>query len=414
MPHAPIVIVGAGLAGLACATRLVEAGRAVLVLETDDRVGGRVQTDLVAGFQLDRGFQVLLTAYPEARRILDYPALRLHDFWPGTLVRAAGGFHRVVDPFRMPLQMMETLLAPIGTLLDKWRVAQLRHHVMASRHDGSDAAGSPPTLTYLREFGFSETMIDRFFRPFLGGVFLDHQLDTPSRFFEFVFRMFAQGDIAVPAQGMGAIPAQLARRLPPGCLQLNAPVGAVYPDHVVTADGRAISADRVVVATDAAHAAAWRGNTVRPSFRQVTTVYFATSRPPLDEPWLVLNGEGHGPVNTLCVMNRIAEDYAPAGQSLISVSVLDDGGLGDAALSAAILDQMSDWYGPSARQWRWLRTYRIREALPVISGDQRTGPMFPEMPTVMACGDYLESPSIQGALISGRRAADAIVTASGR
>ena len=209
---APGVIVGAGLAGLCCAKHLREAGQSSIVLQASDGIGGRVRTDRVEGFLLDRGFQVLLTAYPETQRHLDYAALDLRSFVPGALVHVDGRFHRIVDPWRRPVDALMHALSPIGSLADKARVARLRHRVLRGTLDALWSRPEQSTYAALVADGFSAQMIDRFFRPFFGGVLLDPDLATSSRMFEFTFRMFALGDSAVPAAGMGRSPVSSRRR----------------------------------------------------------------------------------------------------------------------------------------------------------------------------------------------------------
>jgi phytoene dehydrogenase-like protein len=168
MESADVVIVGAGLAGLYCARRLLESHVSVLLVEASDEVGGRVRTDRVGGFLLDRGFQVLLTAYPEARRMLDYGALDLRAFEPGALVHLGKRFCRVSDPWRRPSRAVEALLSEIGTLPDKLRVAWLRSGVCRGSVDDAFVGPEGSTLDFLRARGFSPNIIERFFRPFLG------------------------------------------------------------------------------------------------------------------------------------------------------------------------------------------------------------------------------------------------------
>src|SRR6201996_3499728 len=203
-------IVGAGLAGLNCAAVLERAGLNVIVLEASDAPGGRVRTDVVEGFRLDRGFQVLLTAYPEAKRLLDDRVLQLMKFEPGALVWHGGKFHRFADPFRSPVGASRFLFDSIVPLGDKLRVAKLRARVRRGTFEEIFARPERTTRDYLQSMPFSAAMIDRFFEPFFAGIFLEHDLVTSSRFFEFLFRMFSVGDTTVPAEGMEQIPLQLA------------------------------------------------------------------------------------------------------------------------------------------------------------------------------------------------------------
>ena len=237
MPERDVVVVGAGLAGLCCARRLAEAGVDVLVLEASDGVGGRVRTDTVDGFLLDRGFQVLLAAYPEARRVLDYSALELRPFYPGALVHTGGRFHKVADPWRHPFDAVGALFSPVGTIADRARIVSLRHHVTAGTWDCLAERPERTTLEALRRAGLSNAIIDRFFRPFIGGVLVGRELGSSSRMFEFVFRAFALGDICLPARGMGAIPDQLHAALPAEAVRLGARVERVEDGTVVLSGG---------------------------------------------------------------------------------------------------------------------------------------------------------------------------------
>jgi phytoene dehydrogenase-like protein len=215
---------------------------AATVLEASDGVGGRVRTDRVDDFLLDRGFQVLLTAYPEARDALDYRELELHPFYPGAMVRTGGKFVTVADPFRRRWDGLRTALGPVGTLGDKLKVAALRRRVTAGSLEELFARPETTAREALAGDGFSEQIVDRFFRPLFGGVLLDRELGTSSRMFEFVYRMFALGDVALPARGMGAISEQLAAALPSDRVRLGQRVTAVGDGGVTLADGERLPA----------------------------------------------------------------------------------------------------------------------------------------------------------------------------
>jgi phytoene dehydrogenase-like protein len=227
-----VLIVGGGLAGLCAARTLHAAGRTFAILEASDAVGGRVRTDIVDGFRLDRGFQVLLDAYPEAATVLDYAALDLKAFLPGALVRFEGRFHEVSDPWRRPMAAIGSLGNPIGTLADKLKVATIRQRALQGTVEERFRSPETTTIDALRRAGLSDVIINRFFRPFLGGIFLEPELLTSSRMFEFVFRMFSTGNAVVPALGMEEIPKQLAAALPPASIRLNTRVVEVTPGQV--------------------------------------------------------------------------------------------------------------------------------------------------------------------------------------
>jgi phytoene dehydrogenase-like protein len=405
-----VAVVGAGLAGLTCARRLHEGGAAPVVLEASDGIGGRVRTDRVDGFLLDRGFQTLLTAYPEAQRLLDLEALEPGEFYPGALIRAAGRFHRVADPFRRPRDALTAFLSPVCRLRDYPRLARLRGRARAGTVEGLFARRETTALDVLQRLELSPELVDCFFRPFLGGVFLDRELGTSSRMLDFVIRMFSLGSAVLPANGMGSIPEQLAAGLPRDTIRTNAPVAAVEEGAVVLATGGRVEATAVVVAADGTQAARLVG-VPEPGWRGVTCLYFDADAPPVEGPILALDGDGDGPVNNLCVPSQVVSSYAPAGRALVSASVLGDRPESDAELESAVRTQLEGWFGPAVRRWRHLRTYRIGRALPV-----RTPPSFEPAdravrlrPGLYVCGDHRETPSIQGAMASGRRAAQAVL-----
>src|SRR6478672_7342299 len=240
------VIVGAGLAGLACAQDLTRAGLDCRILEASDAVGGRVRTDSVDGFLLDRGFQILLTSYPQVQQRLDVEALDLGLFEPGAVVHTRSGFYRVSDPLRRPQQILPTITAPIGTLADKARLARLVVDVRA--HSVGELLRRPDMTTAerLTRAGFSDRMIESFWRPLFAGIQLDPELEVSSRRFDTILRMLAIGSSGVPRLGIGAIPAQLASTLPDHTVRLGARVVQITGSGVVLDDGEHIDT-RVVV-----------------------------------------------------------------------------------------------------------------------------------------------------------------------
>jgi phytoene dehydrogenase-like protein len=407
-------IVGAGLAGLRCAQHLQQAGRKTVVLESKERVGGRVKTDTFEGFLLDRGFQVLLTAYPEASRTLDLLQLDLQPFVAGASVRVDGRFHTIVDPWQRPSGALRTLRAPVGSLFDKLRIGLLRQRVQQGTVEDLFAHPEQSTVEYLRQFGFTERMIDHFFRPFFGGVFLESELRTSSRMLEFVFRMFSSGAAALPARGMGAIPEQMAAALPADSIRLSTKATDVDDEGVRLSSGEFVRTRAVVLATDGTGLSSWISDWPAVRSRSVTCLYFTADRSPLREPILVLNGERSGLVNNLCVPSDVSSEYAPPGAALISASVLGNPALDESALVEAVREQLQAWFGSQVANWRHLRTYRIAHALPETGPDGLAEPVRSVRlrDRLYVCGDHRETPSIEGALISGRRAAESILSMS--
>ncbi|MDX2260369.1 MAG: NAD(P)/FAD-dependent oxidoreductase [Gemmatimonadales bacterium] len=411
----PVVIVGGGLAGLAAARRLARDGVAARLLEASDDVGGRVRTDPLDGFLLDRGFQVLLTAYPECRAVLDYPALDLRPFEPGAVVRAGGTWHRLADPFRRPGPAVASLLDDLGSWRDKAAVLRLRQRALAGTLEELFSRPATTTRELLESFGFSAAFTTAFLEPWLGGIFLGRDLGTSSRMLDFVMRMMAQGETVLPAHGMGAIPRQLAAALPAGTVSLGCRVAALDRSGVRLDDGTLVPASAVIVATEGDTAARLLDLPVPPRPRSALSLSYAATTPPWRGRDLLLNGEGEGPVNSVVCPSELSPHYAPAGQALITVGVIDAVSPDDATLDLAVRRQLTNWFGAAVSGWRLLRVERIRYAQP----DQLPADLEPVAREVRlgggryVAGDHRETASLHGALVSGRRAAEALLTDRG-
>ncbi len=405
-----VAIVGAGLAGLNCARVLTDAGLSVRVFDSSDGVGGRVRTDEVAGFRLDRGFQTVLTEYPEFKDALDVPALDLRPFWPGACVRYKNQFYQVADPAKEPRKALQSLTGPIGSLADKARVLKLRAAVTRFTQATLDQRDDVTTAEALaNRYRFSSNITDRFFRPFFGGVFLDRDLSVSSRFFEFLFRMFAVGETAIPAKGMQVIPEQLAGRLPSGSVRLNARVTAASDTSVRLESGNVIQARAVVLAVDGPELAYLADGFDPPESHSTCCLYYASETSPHPYPMLILDGDGRGPVNHLAVMSEVSGELAPPGWSLISASVVGSPALPDDEIEARARAQLHAWYGDAIASWQLLKMYRIVHALPSLEPGESSSTRPARFASgVFACGDHLETPSINGALTSGRKAAEAV------
>ena len=421
------VIIGGGLAGLNCARRLHAAGRSFCLLEAADRLGGRVKTNAVStpegDYLVDRGFQVLLTAYPNAAEAFDYDALDLKCFYPGAMVFHDGQMHRVADPRRRPGEAVKGFRSPIATMRDKFRLAEMSLRVLAGPVDRIWARPDRPAIESLRNEGYADTTIERFFRPFFGGVFFDSELNTSSRMLEFTYRMFAQGRTCVPSNGMGALPVQLAEFLPEDSLRVGSRVERLERDGdawVIEAKDRSISATNVVVAADGGGArdllAPHTGlETPAVRWRSTATIAYACDQSPTDDAILVLDGQGDGPVNHLASMSVASPAYAPKGKHLVYANVIDPtvlaAAIEDDALDEACRPQLRQWFGEQVDGWRAINIDRIDHALPDQSPPWLDDPQRPvELGDgLFACGDWLDNASIDGALASGSRCAQAVL-----
>jgi protoporphyrinogen oxidase len=406
-----VLIIGAGMAGLTAAKVLKSSGKKIKIIEAADRPGGRVATDEADGFLFDRGFQVLLTAYPEAKRFLDYEALNLYTFEPGAIILNESGRSTVGDPLRRPLSLIPTLLSPAGSFADKVRMLRLKLKLKNPELAEIFDRPEKTTMAYLKEQGFSEKMISQFFKPFMTGIFLEDKLCTSSRMFEFVFKMFSEGETAIPAKGMGMIPAQMAKDLSTEELILKEKVVSINEDGVITASGKRYHAQKILIATDGANLPApFTSDNKKPN--SVTNIYFSAFLPPFMKPIIALNSMNNKLVNNIAVMDQISPAYAPHGISLVSVSLIGDF-KNDAKtdLSFEVIQELRYWF-PEAKDWDHLRTYHIPYGLPNdenVNNDLNLS-NFRLSDTCFQCGDHLLNGSINAAMKSGRQAAEFLIS----
>lgn len=412
-----VVVVGAGMAGLAAARHLRRNGHSVRVLEASDAVGGRVRTDRVDGFLLDRGFQLYNPAYPEGARVLDYDALDLRSFVAGAEVvltsRGRRRVAKVADPRREPGWLAASLTAPLGSPIS---TARFGAYALSRALRSPAALRDEPDITSdeaLRRAGADSTLIERLLRPFLSGVFLESELTTSRRFMDLVLRSFVRGTPSLPAQGMQAIPEQLAVGTD---VRLNTPVRGVEPHRVHLESGESLTSDAIIIATDPQTAASLHPAVRVPAARSVTTWYYRPTTAPEvlagGKPVLIVDGARRGPLLNTVVPSHAAPAYAPPGAALVSASAL---GVRDAAAQErAVRDHLGWLYGVPTHQWELIAHYPIPYALPAMPV-----PLDLRKPAALGdgiyiAGDHRDTSSIQGALVSGRRAAEAAIDEGAR
>lgn len=406
-----ITIIGAGISGLTAAVYLYQKGYNVQILEASERAGGRIKTDIIDGFQLDRGFQVLLTEYPETKALLDYKKLNLKRFLPGATVLYDKGQFEIADPFRRPTATFATLFAPVGSLKDKINTFFLKNKLVKITVSDVFKQLEVDTISQLKKYGFSQKMIDRFYKPFFSGIFLENDLKTSSNMFDFVMKMFSEGDAAIPELGMEEIPKQLVAMLPANSIQYNVKVNAIEKNKIICEDGTILEADKIVIATEAIGLAGNYISKTKQNFHQVTNVYFEAKIAPTKKAVVVLNASTDKKwVNNLTVMSNISNKYAPIGKVLISISYNGIPAIDDTTLAENMKTELKKWYGNQVQDWKMLKTYRINYALPNQENVSNEVPnsQIKINDNLFICGDHLLNGSINAAMKSGRIVAELI------
>ncbi|MDT0166593.1 NAD(P)/FAD-dependent oxidoreductase [Actinotalea sp. AC32] len=398
-----VVVVGAGLAGLVCARELAHHGLAVRVLEAGDGVGGRVRTDRVDGFTVDRGFQVLNPAYPAVRELLDVDALDLRRFLAGVAVRRDDRLALLADPRRAPRHLPATLrsgyVRPRELLaLARWAAPALGPVRRLLR------APDAPLADSLTAAGVTGRLRREVLEPFVAGVVLEDEGSTSAAFVRLLVRSFVLGTPGVPSSGMDAIPRQLAAGLDVSLGERVDRVDRTGSGVRVTSSSGVTGARAVVVATDALAAERLVG-VAAPAMKGVVTHWYATDEAPTGLPVEVVDGRRRGPVVNASVVSAVAPSYAPAGQHLVQVSCL----LGDDAPDeAAARRQAGEMFGVDPRPWREVVRHEVRHALPAQPPPLEHRRAVDLGEGVLVCGDHRDTASAQGALVSGRRAAAAV------
>lgn len=407
MSETKVYIVGAGISGLIAAYELEKGGISPIILEASNGVGGRVRTDKVDGFLLDRGFQVLLTAYPEAIRYLDYDALKLKSFDPGAVVMKPGNLFTIHDPLRDPSKFINMAFSPVGTVRDKIKMFILTQSLKKKTEEELFAEPSISTLNFLQQYGFSEKIIENFFKPFFKGIFLEEHLETSSRMFKFVFKMFGIGNAAVPEFGMQAIPDQLSEKLRRTTIRLNTPVEKIEGNQILLKSGERILADKIIIAT--------RPDLVLPQMsgqfkkgRKVVNLYFSLEKSFMISPMIGLVPDESFLTNNLVFMTDVSPAYSIERKALLSVSVIKNVKV-DESLPQKIAIELESLTGIKSDYFQWIKTYEIYEALPQVDDLQNSIPPSNTkiMDGVFLAGDYLLNGSLNAAMTSGRKAAEA-------
>ena len=395
-----ILIIGAGVSGLVAAIELEKRGFSPKIIESTDHVGGRVATTRRDGWIMEHGFQVLLTEYPEARHYLDYRKLDLQYFDPGALVHSKGAFSKISDPVRSPGTFFKMLFSTVGTIGDKLKIFTLQQRLKKQTPESIFAEEDTSTLEYLKAQGFSDRIIENFFRPFFGGIFLENDLDTSSRMFKFVFKMFAQGHAAIPAKGMAEIPKQLEESLSNTTIEFETEVRAVNNASVETSKGT-MDYDRIILTIPPSDVFK---NMESSGMHSVTNLYFKCNNKQSHEKLIMLSNSGDGWINNMHFVDSVLP-MPDAHGHLLSVTVTKNHDR--EAIRELVHLELSQKYGMDTE---FVEMYHIPRALPRVDPmAYSVEPKNAKVNTnVYMAGDQLLYPSLNAAMHAGRLAAVAV------
>ena len=396
-------IVGAGISGLTAATVLEQKGYSPVLLEASDRVGGRVKTDVINGYQLDHGFQVLLTAYPAAQKYLDYDSLELQNFLPGASIFKNGKQEVIGDPLRDATLLFSTLFANIGTVADKLKILKLNTSLKKKSIDEIFSDEEQATFSYLTDLGFSSEIIDDFFTPFFSGIFLENKLETSSRMFEFVYKMFGEGNAALPKGGIEEIPKQLLHQLKNTVIKYNTSVSSIGDSKILLADRQEIESDFIIVATEASNLIQNLKNQAI-EWQSCDTLYFETENRTIKKPLIGLIPDQGTIINNIFYHTSL-KTAINAGKELLSVTVVDNQGLTGKGLIDQVQTELKELCGITSSTF--IKHYRIPKSLPKLNDlNYEISPSETRLKeNVYLAGDLQLNGSLNAAMIAGEKAA---------
>ena len=398
-----IHIIGAGMSGLTAAMVLENNGYSPVIIEATDRVGGRVKTDVVEGYQLDHGFQVLLTAYPAVQKYLDLDALELQRFLPGAAIFRNGKQNIIGDPLRDSSLLFPTLFSGIGRLSDKIKILTLNRRLKKKSLSEIFSEKEQSTLSYLMNLGFSFQMIDHFFAPFFSGIFLENKLDTSSRMFEFVYKMFGEGYAALPKSGIEAVPKQMAQKLKNTTFKFDTKVVSIKDGEIELFGNKKLESHFTIVATNTSNLIPNLKNQLI-EWKSCDTLYFETKKRTIKKPLIGLVPEYNTLINNIFFHTSL-ETTVKTDRELLSVTVVDNQNLTDGVLIESVQRELKEHCGIDS--CKFIKQYKIPMALPRLNNIQyEMSPTETRLTeTIFLAGDTQLNGSLNAAMISGERAA---------
>ncbi len=403
------IIIGAGAAGLVAAKELESYKLKTLILDADSQVGGRLKSEQHEGYTLDRGFQVLLSAYPMVQKHLDLNALKVKAFKPGAFLFDGQKTLKVQDVNRNPSALIPMFFSGVGSLRDKLKMAKLRKEVMALKVEEIFDLEDKSTLDYLKKYGFSNKIIQRFFKPFFGGIFLEFDLNTSARQFLFIFKMFAEGDALLPEKGIAAVALQLRSQLKLTDFRLNTKVKEVSKGTVILEDGERLDAHQIIIATDPQKIISQLEGSLE--WNHTTQVYFEGPASVFSKKMISLSFKKDALINNIACLSAVQPHYTTGSKHLYSISLRRDPGLSENQLIEAIKEELKLHLGVKAQDWKFLRSYKVQKALPRVDQVvyERAFEETKVLDGIYVAGDFLLNPSLNGAMLSGELAAKALI-----
>lgn len=405
--HYKIHIIGAGISGLIAAIQLEKEGFSPTIIESTDRVGGRVKTDIVEGYQLDHGFQVLLDGYPQARKYLNYEALQLQKFKPGAVIFKNGNVQKIGDPLRDASLLVPTLRATVGSFKDKLTIFKLNRRLATTSLDNIFTQPEISTHKHLISLGFSEQIITNFFKPFFAGIFLEPDLQTSNRMFEFVYKMFGEGYATLPKNGIGAIAVQLKNQLKNTEILYNTAVKEVNNTSIVLEDETTLESHGAIIATEATKLVPnLRDQEIL--WKSCANLYFETDELTIKQPLIGLIADKEALVNNIFFHDTL--ETAQSGEkSLLSVTVVKEHGLSNKELIAKVQNELKELCG--IEHTKFLKLFDIPRALPDLDNLRydchASETQLKEQ--IFLAGDHLLNGSLNAAMLSGERAAQGLI-----
>ena len=383
----------------------------IIFIEASDRVGGRMKTDKVDGYILNKGFHVFLTAYPYADDLLDYKSLNLKYFESGVLIMKEGRVKKMMDPFRHPFSILKSLFSHIGTWGDKINLMKRRMEAIHTTESQVFEKFEVKTSSILKKKKYTNQIIKNFFQPLFSGIFLENDLNTSRRIFDYTFKMIAEGKVALPAEGIEAIPRQLADSFDKESFIFNTSVVSFLDKKVTLDTNEKIDTDIFICATD--HNSLYsklKNETIKNDHRSTTCLYFSSDTKPFAEPIVCINANDPKLVTNVVILTNIHKGYAPAGKELISVSLNGLAKANDQLLEEEVKGELEIAFGKQVYTWKLIKIYRIEYALPnqdYVLGKRQLNEIKLGTSTYV-CGDHLLYGSMNAAMKTGKMVAEVI------